>query len=138
MLEQNDRETLFQLVANVPGDVREEFERRYLAWKETWQAPELEILSDPRATAASDEYRSLLAFCKEHGNTVWALLFERYELGDELVISAIEDLTFEDYSHLMEESVAGGLTRADSVVPTQAANWTKYIQRVLGELGPDE
>ncbi len=134
---QSDKEKLYELLFAIPETVGQEFERKYQAWKETWSDPKLQIHSNPQMFAQSEAYVQFLSYCREKGKLVWPLIFSKYEQGDELVINAIEELTFPEYSEFMERILADNLQLAResvTVTPSQTANWTKYIINVLSEI----
>ncbi|MGK7918084.1 MAG: hypothetical protein AB4038_21530, partial [Prochloraceae cyanobacterium] len=93
--------------------------------------------SNPQMFAQSEAYVQFLSYCREKGKLVWPLIFSKYEQGDELVINAIEELTFPEYSEFMERILADNLQLARESVtltPSETANWTKYIINVLSEI----
>ncbi len=134
---QSDKEKLYELLFIIPENVKEEFEKKYLDWKKTWDDPTLQIHSNPRMFAISKEYDNFLSYCEEKGKSVWPLIFNKYEQGDELVTNPIEDLTFQEYSHMMDVIRDDNFKKAieaPDVIPSQTANWTRYIINVLSEL----
>lgn len=48
-------------VAAIPEDVRHEFEVRYVAWRDTWDAPHLMLSSDPGVSRFSKEFAEVAA-----------------------------------------------------------------------------
>ncbi len=68
---------------------------------------------------------------------VWPLIFDKFEQSDELVINPIEDLTFDEYSYLMDKMRGENLKEAMDIIPSQKANWMKYIINVLSDLYAD-
>jgi hypothetical protein len=47
-------------IAAIPGDIRRAFERRYQAWRKTWDSPALAVLSDARSRRSSEEFAALV------------------------------------------------------------------------------
>ena len=108
----------------------------YKEWKETWKSPSLIVESDPREYAKSDEYKDFLSFCKTIGKRSWPLVFEKLVQGDELAKLAIIDLTFDEYSSLMDSIVDEGNKRAikNGLIPTQKANWMRFSMQAIAKL----
>jgi hypothetical protein len=50
---------LHDQIAEIPADLRAEFERRYRAWRNTWDDPALAILSDTAALRRSAQFAAL-------------------------------------------------------------------------------
>jgi hypothetical protein len=131
---ESDREKLYELLSLIPEEVTQEFEQTYQAWKATWDDPKLQIHSNPRMFAQSEKYERFRSYCQEKGKTVWPLVFSKYEEGEELVTNLIEDLTLDEYAHLMDEILDENLERAKDVIPSQKANWTRYVIHVTSQL----
>jgi hypothetical protein len=132
-----DQQKLHELLRRVPDEVIQEFDRLYQAWAKTWNDPQLQIHSDPRMFARSLEYESLVAYCRERGRMVWPLLFDRYFRGDELTMNPIEDLTFAEHPNLMTETREKNLRPATGAIPSQSANWARYVSGILSLLYDD-
>ena len=63
---------LHDQIAAIPRDLRAEFERRYRAWRNTWDSPALAVLSDSAAVRRSDAFAPLIAL----GAPILPLLIE--------------------------------------------------------------
>jgi len=64
------------LIDMIPDFIVNGFKEKYLKWVETWSRPEICIHSAPVKYAESDEYFSLLNYCKEYGKISWILIVE--------------------------------------------------------------
>jgi hypothetical protein len=51
---------LIDEIAATPRDIRRAFERRYQAWRKTWDSPALAVLSDTRSRRSSVEFTALI------------------------------------------------------------------------------
>jgi hypothetical protein len=112
-----------------------EFELRYQKWK-TKRAYLSGHSGNPRYYTMNNEYNDFINFCIKLGLDSWALVFDKFLCGDYLIRNAIEDLTFSDYFHLMEdvreENRNQRYTKSGSTIyHTSKGYWTKYIQKVL-------
>ena len=58
-LPDSESETLQSAVRNIDTNVREEFEQRFAAWKDTWAAPHTAHLSDPSFVQYNEEFFAL-------------------------------------------------------------------------------
>ncbi len=137
---QLDKGKLDELLSVIPEKDKNEFEKKYKAWIKTWSDPMLQVHSNPRMFAKSEEYDDLLSFCEEKEKLVWPLIFSKYNQGDELAMNIIEDLTFNEYSYVMDNiHNDNNLNRSKTnyVIPSQRGNWTKYIINVLSEIHAD-
>ncbi len=134
---QEDKDKLYELLLMIPDEVTQEFDQHYQAWKNTWDDPALQIHSNPRMFAQSEEYDRFLSYCKKQGKPVWLLIFSKFEQGDELAIIPIEDLTFDEYSHLMDEIRENSSKDPTDIIPSQTVNWTRYVNSILSALYAD-
>ena len=135
-MSENEKAKQSSLIENIPEEVKQEFNTKYGAWKDTWNDPNLIIHSNPRMFAQSRQYEEFLSFCKEQDKTIWPLLFQKYEQGDELVKMAIIDLTYTEYGSLSDEirqeSTKERYTAEGAyIVPSGEANMMKYIKKLL-------
>jgi hypothetical protein len=92
-LSEEEKAKQLNLIKNIPEEVKQEFNAKYEAWKETWDDPNLIIYSNPGMYTQSRQYEEFLSFCKEQGKGIWPLLFQKYELSDYLVKETLIDLT---------------------------------------------
>ncbi len=130
---------LSNLTENIPEEVKQEFNTKYRAWKETWDDPNLRIYSNPGMYTKSRQYEEFLNYSKEQGKAIWPLLFQKYEQGDELVKEPLIDLTFTEYGSLLDkirqESAKERYTADGAyIVPSENANMMKYIKKLLALL----
>lgn len=124
------------LIDNIPEKVKQEFNTKYSAWKETWDDPNLRIHSNPRMFTQSKQYVEFLSFSKEQGKAIWPLLFQKYEQGNDLVKEPLIDLTYTEYSSLLDEirqeSVKERYNAEGAyIAPSESANMMKYIKKLL-------
>ncbi|MBU4076213.1 MAG: hypothetical protein KKI06_05860 [Euryarchaeota archaeon] len=135
-LSENEKAKLSNLIEDIPEEIKKEFNTKYGAWKDTWDDPNLIIHSNPRMFAQSRQYEEFLSFCREQDKTIWPLLFQKYEQGDELVKMAIIDLTYTEYGSLLDEirqeSTKERYTAEGAyIAPSEEANMMKYIKKLL-------
>ncbi|MDP3103357.1 MAG: hypothetical protein Q8M95_01970 [Candidatus Methanoperedens sp.] len=124
------------LIANITEEVKQEFNTKNGAWKETWDDPNLAYASNPRMFAQSKQYKEFLSFCREQDKAIWPLLFQEYEQGDDFIKMAIIDLTYNEYGSLLDEirqeSARERYTAEGAyIAPSERANVMKYIKRLL-------
>ncbi len=127
------------LIDKIPEKVKQEFNTKYVAWKETWDDPNLIIHSNPRMFTQSKQYEEFLSYSKEQGKAIWPLLFQKYEQGDELVKIPLIDLTYTEYGSLLDEirqeSAKERYTAEGAyIAPSEKANMMKYIKKLLALL----
>ena len=87
-----------------PETIVSQFESMHEAWEETWSRPEIIIYSTARKYAESEEYYSLLAFCKPYGKAIWPLVMEKLLQNYIFDACLLEDLTIPEYLFLFDES----------------------------------
>ncbi len=138
-LSEDEKNKQSNLMENIPEKVKQEFNIKYEAWKETLDDPSLIFISNPRMFTQSRQYEEFLRYCKEQDKTTWPLLFQKYEQGDELVGMTIIDLTYTKYGfHLDEirrESNQERYTdKGAYITPSKNANMIKYIEKLLASL----
>ncbi len=135
----DEKAKISNLTGRIPEEVKQEFNTKYGAWKETWDDPNLIIYSNPRMYVQSRQYEEFLNYSKEQSKTIWPLLFQRYEEGDTLVAEALIDLTYTEYGSLLDEirqESAKERYTAEGVyiAPSENANMMKYIKKLLALL----
>ncbi len=135
-LSEDEKVKQSKLIENIPEKVKQEFNTKYGAWKETWDDPNLIIYSDPRLFTQSKQYEEFLNYSKEQGKAIWPLLFQKYEQGDDLVKEALIDLTYTEYGSLLDEirqeSAQERYTAEGAyIAPSENANMMKYIKKLL-------
>ncbi len=135
-LSEDEKAKLSNLIENISEEVKQEFNTKYGAWKETWDDPNLSLYSNPRMYTQSRQYEEFLSFCKEQGKTIWPLLFQKYEQGDDLVKETLIDLTYTEHGSLLDEirqeSAQERYTAEGAyIAPSEKANMMKYIKKLL-------
>ncbi|MCZ7405511.1 MAG: hypothetical protein O8C67_11375 [Candidatus Methanoperedens sp.] len=135
----DEKAKLSNLTENIPEEVKQEFNTKYRAWKETWDDPNLRIHSNPGMFTQSRQYEEFLSYSKEQGKAIWPLLFQKYEQGDELVKMPLVDLTYTEYGSLLDEirqeSAKERYTAEGAyIAPSEKANMMKYIKKLLALL----
>ena len=128
---------LVNLIEKTPQGVRQEFDRKYQAWKATWG--DLSYQSNPRSYAQSEEYKEFIDFCRMQGKTVWPLIFQYQAQGDFLITNAVDDLTLSEYGYLLnairEDSRLEKYTDSGAyIAPSLEGNYLKYMKALLGLL----
>ena len=98
------------LAALIPDRIKNDFEARYLDWRDSWDRllynPPADIgipSSWPRYYAQSDEYKCLLSYCEHYGKAIWPLIFEIVNQRLFFLINLMEDLTLSEYEDLYYE-----------------------------------
>ena len=126
---------------------QEKFDNKYMAWKQTWENPEIAIHSNPRMYAKSKEYKELIEYCKGQGKLVWPLIFDKFQQGDFFTINALEDLTLAENQDVLDkvkkESSLKSTTETGAVIVRSPQTYAmKYIKELLksskGEKAIDE
>lgn len=139
-LSEEEKAKQSNLIKNIPEEVKQEFNAKYEAWKETWDDPNLIIYSNPGMYTQSRQYEEFLSFCKEQGKGIWPLLFQKYELGDYLVKETLIDLTYTEYGFLLDEirqesTMERYTAEGAYIAPSENANMMKYIKKLLAQDG---
>ncbi len=124
------------MIENIPEEIKQEFNTKYESWKETWDDPRLKSVSNPRMFTQSRQYEEFLSFCKEQDKTIWPLLFQKYEQGDDFAKMVILDLTYAEYGSLLDEirqesSRERYTAEGAYIAPSERANMMKYIKKLL-------
>lgn len=132
----DEKAKLSNLIDNIPEEVKQEFNTKYGAWKETWDDPNLSIYSNPRMYTQSRQYEEFLNYSKEQGKAIWPLLFQKYEQGDDLVQEPLIGLTYTEYGSFLDEirqeSAKERYTAEGAyIAPSENANMMKYIKKLL-------
>lgn len=126
---------------------QEKFDNKYMAWKQTWENPEIAIHSNPRMYAKSKEYKELIEYCKGQGKSIWPMIFDKFQQGDFLTINALEDLTLAENQDVLDkvkkESSLKSTTETGAVIVRSPQTYAmKYIKELLksskGEKSTDE
>lgn len=57
----DQRSRLEKEIAQIPADLRARFDELYRDWRKTWEQPDIQVSSDPRAVRKSREFDALVA-----------------------------------------------------------------------------
>ncbi|MFC2138149.1 T9SS type A sorting domain-containing protein [Bacteroidota bacterium] len=130
-------------INRLPLELINEFDFLYASWKETWSQPEIAIHSNPRMYAISDEYDQLIEFCKEKGEKTWLLVIDKLEKGDFFMLNALIDLTFYEYSFIMDNIREQNIKNlcadnGDLIIPTAPSGWITFSKELLKYYNGDE
>jgi hypothetical protein len=88
-LSEEETPALMQQVKKLNQEVKDLFEQKYAAWKQTWTQPAIQASSNPNDYARSQEFNDLVAM----GSDILPLLVEKMSNGREfLVLQAVEKL----------------------------------------------
>jgi len=90
----SELEQIADLKSQIPTTIKDEFDKKYAEWVETWSRPEIGIHSNPFMYAESDEYNNLLEYCKKYGKATWPLFIIELEKGGVFVVNLLRDLTY--------------------------------------------
>ncbi len=135
-LSEDEKAKQANLIANIPEDIKRDFNAKYGAWKETWDEPPLIFASNPEMFTRSSQYEEFLSFCKENDKTILPLLFQKYEQGDEFARMPLINLTYDKYGSLLEEIRQESTQERYNaegayIAPSGKANIMKYIKKLL-------
>jgi hypothetical protein len=61
------------------NNIKNNFEKKYIAWVKTWKNPELSFNSNIRAYAISKEYNELLEYCRKEGKKILPLIIQKFD-----------------------------------------------------------
>lgn len=118
-----------------------------MAWKQTWENPEIAIQSNPRMYVKSKEYKELIDYCKGQGKSVWPMIFDKFQQGDFFTINVLEDLTLAENQDVLDkvkkESSLKSTTETGAMIVRSPQTYAmKYIKELLksskGEKSIDE
>lgn len=134
-LSSSDLMKIEDIKADIPEKIISNFEEKYVAWKKTWEDPEIRIYSNPRKYAETKEYNELCEFCGKYGKVTWPLLIEKLSKGDVFVSNLMEDLTFlENYILYDEVLNSQEQTTAKYCV---YSNMVDYSKKLLAQRSSD-
>ena len=136
ILNENDFRKLSHFIEKIPVEIKEEFNKKYNAWKTTWKKPLISIQSDPRKYAESEEYDELLIYCKKMGKGIWPLFMKNFIDGDLFVINLYKDLTFQEYKkylvQIRNESKKPHYNNEGAyIAPSLKVNALKYTKKLI-------
>lgn len=121
--------------ADIPEKIISDFEEIYVAWKKTWDEPQVRVFSNPRKYAETKEYDELCGFCKKYGKVTWPLFIEKLSDGDIFVSNLLEDLTFLENKSLYNE-VLNSQERTMAVYCVYS-NMINYAKKLLSHKTSD-
>lgn len=123
------------LIDEIPTEIKSEFNKKYAAWKETWNNPEIAIQSNPRSYAESEEYSALCQFCQQYGKPTWPLFIEKLSEGDVFVCNLLEDLTSptKENKTLYDEAISVKTRSIGIPSPFIYSNMVEYSKRLLNK-----
>lgn len=123
------------LIDEIPTEIKSEFNKKYAAWKETWNNPEIAIQSNPRSYAESEEYSALCQFCQQYGKPTWPLFIEKLSEGDVFVCNLLEDLTSptKENKALYDEAISVKTRSIGIPSPFIYSNMVEYSKRLLNK-----
>lgn len=130
-----DMNTIETLNEEIPANIKSEFNKKYAAWKATWNNPEIAFESNPRKYAESDEYTALSQFCQQHGKITWPLFIQKLSEGDVFVCNLLEDLTSptKENKALYDEAISVKTRAIGIPSPFIYSNMVEYSKRLLNK-----
>jgi len=130
-----DMNIIETLNEEIPANIKSEFNKKYAAWKETWNNPEIAFESNPRNYAESEEYSALCQFCQQYGKPSWPLFIEKLSEGDVFVCNLLEDLTSptEENKALYDEAISVKTRSIGIPSPFIYSNMVEYSKRLLNK-----
>ncbi len=104
-------------IAQIERPIRENFEKRYDAWRKTWSEPHLSVLSDPASLRYSKEFAALGAL----GPVILPLVIEKLAQSTEFFALQLYDTLQHDPAMIVdigdgEQILEGEQGRAERVV----------------------
>ena len=125
-----DMDKIATLKDHLPAIVKTDFNEKYLEWKDTWKRPEISIHSNMRKYAESEEYESLLTYCKIYGKAIWPLIFEKLENKTTVDINLLEDLVLSENRPLYDD-IFSYLSNIDKRLPYKFIIWIACANKLL-------
>lgn len=134
--ENNKITELLNILTTSENDILNE---KYVSWKVTWTNSGLEIYSNPRMYAKSEEYEDFIEYCEYLGMKSWAFIFDKFDEADFFVINALEDLTLADNASILDgikeqNSIQAISSTGAAIVRSPRINAMKYIKELLSLL----
>jgi len=131
-----EKDILTESINALTNNQKDEFENKYIAWKQTWENPEIAIQSNPRMYAKNREYNELIDYCKGQGKSSWPLIFDKIQQVDFFTINALEDLTLAENESVLnkvkKESKLKSTTESGAVIVRSPQTIAmKYIKELL-------
>ncbi|MCE5330682.1 MAG: hypothetical protein LLF95_00905 [Bacteroidales bacterium] len=141
--EENDKVSLLYQVAS--PDIKMEFNNLFVQLTNKINSPEFINISNPEFLYQSEEYKSLLNFCKTQGRQdVWSILIEKIFNEQEPFIAELcsmifMDITAENYGYLMDEVKAEWAANCydengNYINPSPQQNVKNYVRKILATI----
>jgi hypothetical protein len=128
---QSDLNLIALLKDLISATVLSGFETKYLAWKKTWDSPEIAIHSNSRKYAESEEYNSLLRYCIKYGKATWPLFIDKLAQGDIFVGNLLEDLTYTGKGTLVRDIVESFIFETGKPLSSTYSILVDYSKKLL-------
>jgi hypothetical protein len=112
-----ERAKIAELVEKLSPEAKQQFESLFASLEATLKDPAYSVISSPW-WKQTEPYRQLLQFCREQGEKVWPLIFQRLDEGDTFasycIGSLLVDLSLDKHGDILErmrhESLHGRYT----------------------------
>jgi hypothetical protein len=127
---QSDLNQIALLKDRIPATFISGFEEKYLAWTNT-RNPEIDIYSNPRKYAESEEYNSLLNYCLKYGKVTWPLFIDKLAQGDVFVGNLLEDLTYTGKGELVEGVILSSTIETGKPLLSMYSILVDYSKKLL-------
>lgn len=128
-----DMNIIETLKEEIPTNIKSEFSKKYAAWKDTWNNPQIAFESNPRRYAESEEYSALCQFCQQYGKITWPLFINKLSEGDVFVCNLLEDLTSptKENKTLYDEAINVKTRSIGIPSPFIYSNMVEYSKKLL-------
>lgn len=130
------------LIEQLPQEVKQQFEGEFASFEAVLHDPIYSVISSPYWTT-TEPYQQLLQYCREQGEGVWPLIFQRLDQADTFesycIGSLLVDMTQDEYGYILEairqESQHERYTEDSMYIsPSGGANLMKYAKELLALL----
>jgi hypothetical protein len=128
---------------SIDAQTKDEFQKLYRAWEETWKDPALALQSNPHFYARSSEYKRFLAFMQENGKAVWPLFFDcvkNAQTWQRLILeNVLQSEVYPEYISRMDEVHAENKAKQDAhrgpwIQMAQGDNVLKFCEKLIDTL----
>ncbi len=133
----NSEKNIVENMTNcIVTEKQDTFLMKYDLWKEKCKLPEYSKHSNPKYLTTMAEYKELKKFCDANGETMWPLLFKKFEEGDYLAMNAIEDIVMQKKIDVLNTVKKGNNLKSSTtsgavIVRTPEGNTMKFIKELL-------
>lgn len=104
-LDASEKSVVNSMVNEIPEEIIGEFSAKYEAAEEAAQDPYWMVFSSWRPYSRSDEYRQLLEFCREQGETIWPLIMQQLDSEESYFAAGlIIDITIPEYLYYFKNT----------------------------------